>query len=229
MVDEQYKEIATQAIAAEGTASQENIYDLQMQLRFAVDIWALGVCLHAFLFGTLPFFSDNFSELYHLIATKEVILQELPQEVSETAVINIMRNCLQKRPQQRITMRRILTQLEVVEDFNASQKITLTEEDITTAISVRIDFFTIVRLKLFVKRWRRKAQLSRSLNVMSSQSQTISETLSEADHDVFVPEKTPELPRSSNPVARPVHINPGTEEQLHTLEKANACCRCIVS
>lgn len=38
---------------------------------FAVDVWALGVCLYCFVYGRLPWMGSCVVDIYHAIATKE--------------------------------------------------------------------------------------------------------------------------------------------------------------
>ena len=60
---------------AESKESEENESKTKDELgnwEFKVDVWALGICLHAFVFGTLPFFHEDISELYNLIVTKNL-------------------------------------------------------------------------------------------------------------------------------------------------------------
>jgi len=50
---------------------------------YRADIWATGVCLWVFIYGTLPFMEDTPDELFDAIAEKEL---EFPSRVSEGVV-----------------------------------------------------------------------------------------------------------------------------------------------
>ena len=55
---------------------------------YEVDIWAMGVCLYCFVFGKLPFWSDNITEIFDIIKEKEI---EIPSGTSPALRILLLR------------------------------------------------------------------------------------------------------------------------------------------
>jgi [calcium/calmodulin-dependent protein kinase] kinase len=71
----------------------ETVYD-----PFAADVWALGVCLYAVLFGREPFLGENFREQQELVVESE---PEFPEDGDPDA-IDLIRKMLAKDPRERI-------------------------------------------------------------------------------------------------------------------------------
>ena len=66
-----------------------------------MDIWSLGVCLYAMLYGTVPFKANNMNELHQLIMKAKYSLKDDKVELSDDAK-NLIRVLLEpdyhKRP-----------------------------------------------------------------------------------------------------------------------------------
>lgn len=73
---------------------------------FTCDIWSLGVCLYAMLYGTVPFKANNMSELHSLIMKAKYSLKDDKAAVSEDGK-SLIRALLEPEPTKRITLEQI--------------------------------------------------------------------------------------------------------------------------
>lgn len=69
----------------------------------AADIWALGVCLYCFIFGTCPFLGNNIVDIYQKIRNDEI---KFPRDIPP-ALADLLHKLLTKNPKQRITISEI--------------------------------------------------------------------------------------------------------------------------
>ena len=72
----------------------------------SMDVWAIGIMMYSLLFKKLPFNGDTKDEIKKKITTEEPYL---PRSIPVTAACkDFMQKCLQKDPDQRITVEGML-------------------------------------------------------------------------------------------------------------------------
>ncbi|OWZ21710.1 Protein kinase [Phytophthora megakarya] len=72
---------------------------------FKADIWAIGVTLYALLFGSLPYYSSDVSELFDKIESDPL---EFPASCEDNDAKDLLEGMLEKDPEKRITLEDIL-------------------------------------------------------------------------------------------------------------------------
>ncbi|KAF4147910.1 RyR domain [Phytophthora infestans] len=72
---------------------------------FKADIWAIGVTMYALLFGSLPYFSNDVSELFDKIENDPL---EFPALCEDSEAKDLLKGILEKDPEKRITLEGIL-------------------------------------------------------------------------------------------------------------------------
>uniref|UniRef100_A0A672GPW3 non-specific serine/threonine protein kinase n=1 Tax=Salarias fasciatus TaxID=181472 RepID=A0A672GPW3_SALFA len=93
----------------------------------ALDVWAMGVTLYCFVFGTCPFYDEYIVSLHNKIKNKAVEFPETPSVSNELK--ELIQRMLDKTPERRITIPQIKLHPWVTED--GSNPLPLEEEHCT--------------------------------------------------------------------------------------------------
>ncbi len=78
-----------------------------------VDVWALGILLHEFLLGSPPFETQSTQETYRRIARVDL---HIPKYSMSPLAEDLVRKLLQKRPEDRISLREVLSHPWIVKN-----------------------------------------------------------------------------------------------------------------
>ena len=72
---------------------------------FSPDVWSLGVCLYAMLFGTVPFKANNMGDLHQMIIRgKYSIKKKARREEVSKELKNLLKGILEPDPEKRLNM-----------------------------------------------------------------------------------------------------------------------------
>lgn len=124
------------------------------KISYKIDIWALGITLYSFLFGSMPFWATNEFELFKVICEKTLEFpQEYPSNYEWTdedkfEVKNLLFKILNKDPAKRLTIKEIkrhplvLRNLSVEEarcfsedQKSCEQKIEVSKDEVEVAVT----------------------------------------------------------------------------------------------
>jgi len=136
------------------------------------DIWAAGGTLYYFMFGRPPFQGLTADDVKRKILEKEV---EFPEDHNvNPEIIELIKTCLIKDPEQRITLDELMQNKWLTDDGmnplinNVGADLTLNDDDISKALT-KISFMAAIMVTAKVKR---RANIAR-LNVERKKSQTL--------------------------------------------------------
>jgi len=133
------------------------------------DIWSLGALLYYFIFGKCPFVANNPYELKRKILEDPV---EFPQSDDiHPNIINIINGCLQKDPNKRFSLRKMMEDPWVTENGNerlankGTEPIEVTEQDISFAFTQKMQYNPNLRSRKPSLRPSRFSQQGSGLNI----------------------------------------------------------------
>lgn len=86
----------------------------------AIDVWALGVTLYCFIFGTCPFIAATEFELFDAIPTQPLTFPDIDQVGFEIQheLKDLINKLLAKNPEERITLDQVKVHPWVIEDLD---------------------------------------------------------------------------------------------------------------
>jgi len=108
----------------------------------SVDIWGIGSLLYYFLYGKCPFTANSAFELRSKMLESEV---EIPNLEYDPRIVKLIKACLQKDPNKRITLREIMRNPWVTKDgqeplFSSEyERLEITEEDVQQALTQKAE------------------------------------------------------------------------------------------
>ena len=122
---------------------------------FLLDVWAFGVCLHAFILGRVPFWADSVDELFTAITDDPV---DLPPSVSPD-LSSLLLKILEKDPQKRKSLEQLLADPWFeLGDVKKPDTLEVTEQDLMEALTpIKLDFAQTVNLAIKMKKWKNNA------------------------------------------------------------------------
>ncbi|ETO60836.1 CAMKK protein kinase [Phytophthora nicotianae P1976] len=130
---------------------------------YAADIWALGVSIHALAFGTIPFYDPDVVTLFEMIEKNPI---ELENNASE-GLSELLYGLLEKDPEKRWSLQQCKEHSWVLEGLSDQEKKEYVEtsyeavkvgpEDLACAVTRVTSLNVILRVKLGVNKWKRKA------------------------------------------------------------------------
>ncbi|RHY27582.1 hypothetical protein DYB32_006682 [Aphanomyces invadans] len=148
---------------------------------FVADIWALGVTLYALLFGKLPYFSSDVTELFDMIQTVPVVVPE----AASPELHELLLGLLEKDPTKRFKFNQIRVHPWVIQDLGADavaafqsrshDAVEISDHDVEHALTKISSVSTITTMKLRGKKWAMKARqktLERNASSTSVRSDT---------------------------------------------------------
>ncbi|XP_077479372.1 calcium/calmodulin-dependent protein kinase kinase 2 isoform X1 [Stigmatopora argus] len=125
----------------------------------ALDVWAMGVTLHCFVFGVCPFMDERILSLHHKIKTQPV---ELPEntEISDD-LKDLLLKMLDKNPETRISIPQIKVHPWVTrhgaeplppEDDNCYMLIEVTEEEVENSVKHIPSLATVILVRTMLRK-----------------------------------------------------------------------------
>ncbi|XP_029941090.1 calcium/calmodulin-dependent protein kinase kinase 2 isoform X1 [Salarias fasciatus] len=144
----------------------------------ALDVWAMGVTLHCFVFGVCPFMDERILSLHQKIKTQPVVLPE-HADISDD-LKDLLLKMLDKNPETRISIPQIKVHPWVTrhgaeplppEDDNCCTLIEVTEEEVENSVKHIPSLATVILVRTMLRKrsfgnpfdWGRKEERSSNL------------------------------------------------------------------
>lgn len=142
---------------------------------FVADIWALGICLYAFLFEKLPWFADTPANLCDLITSKDLAFPGKADSMpgAKAFIATLLEKSAAKRPQNTQAIKALpwlaasyLSKQDALihggDDVGVN--VSVNKHDISTALSkTAVDLATVTHIKSMVRNWRKRAMENRQM------------------------------------------------------------------
>ncbi|KAM3874911.1 calcium/calmodulin-dependent protein kinase kinase 1b [Diretmus argenteus] len=124
----------------------------------ALDVWAMGITLHCFVFGVCPFYDEFIVALHNKIKNKDVEFPQMP-DVSEE-LKELIQMMLDKNPETRITIPEIKLHGWVTEDGCSPLPleeehctvVEVTEEEVQNCIKLIPSLSTVILVKCMLRK-----------------------------------------------------------------------------
>ncbi|OQR93345.1 protein kinase [Achlya hypogyna] len=132
---------------------------------FVADIWALGITLYAMLFGSLPYYSSEVTELFEMIQNNPVVLPV--KEDVHPALCSLLRGLLEKAPAKRLTIQQLKAHPWVNEGYESQSKafqarrteaVEVSADDIQNAFTRIPSMAALTRMKMSSTKWANNAR-----------------------------------------------------------------------
>ncbi|OQS00425.1 kinase [Thraustotheca clavata] len=160
---------------------------------FVADIWALGVTLYAMLFGTLPYFSTDVTELFDMIQNNPIVL---PQSVkAHPATCSLLLGLLEKDPKKRFTFAQLKKHEWVNTGYEAQREafqshrvdtVEISDDDIQNAFTRIPSMSVLTRMKISSNKWANNARKAVKEKELLKQSSTASSASANGNEDPSV-------------------------------------------
>ncbi|DAZ94069.1 TPA: hypothetical protein N0F65_006656 [Lagenidium giganteum] len=137
---------------------------------YAADVWALGITLYALVFGKVPFFHTDVVELFDMIENDPIPFDGDNNNAISDELTALLTGLLERDPAQRLSIKQAKQLPWVLEGLDDEgrkeflhvecEQVTVSEEEVANAVTRVMSFGGVVRLKIGVKGWMKKAQRS---------------------------------------------------------------------
>lgn len=168
---------------------------------YKADVWALGVSLHCFLTGRLPYWHEGSLELFDIIQNQPVNFYAVQSVPCSEGSVNILKRLMDKSVETRLGNARAVIDAhdEWLGEFVLQEDVEVdpvTDAELNAALTQTVlSVQTIANLKIFVQKWRNRATSTIAKKKQDELRRSISE--GDAHHPETLPAPPP--PATSAP------------------------------